>query len=89
MDEYMNSPAEDTNNVETANESKADRFKRLATPRVNKILHSLDTLGNCSGSGYEYTDEQVQAMFGAIEEKVNETRAKFEKKQTKASTFTF
>ncbi|MBO4847128.1 MAG: hypothetical protein J5525_12660 [Lachnospiraceae bacterium] len=74
---------------EKEGESRADKFKRLAPPRVNKVLKALDTLANCSGSGYEYTEEQVEAMFTAIEDCVNETKAKFEKKKSVKKEFSF
>lgn len=36
-------------------ESKADRFRRVADARVNKIIKMIRLLGNCSGTGvYEY-----------------------------------
>lgn len=75
--------------AEVAGESKADKFKRIATPRVNKIISAIDTLGNCSGSSYEYTEEQVSAMFGAIRQKLDETEKKFEKKAAKTKAFSF
>ncbi len=74
---------------EIAGESKAEKFKRLATPRVNKILKAIDTLGNCSGSSYEYTDEQVEAMFGAIQNALDQTKEKFQKKTSSTKEFSF
>lgn len=32
-------------------ETKADRFRRLAEARVNKIIKMIRLLGNCSGKG--------------------------------------
>ena len=41
-------------------EPKADRFRRVAEARANKIIKMTRLLGNCSGTGvYEYTDAQV------------------------------
>ena len=80
---------EENEEKEIAGESKADKFKRLAAPRVNKILKALDTLGNCSGSSYEYTPEQVEAMFSAIDKKLGETKDKFQKKVSETEEFKF
>lgn len=33
------------------NESKTDRFRRVAEARVNKIIKMIRLLGNCSGTG--------------------------------------
>ncbi|HIC90792.1 MAG TPA: hypothetical protein EYP21_01755 [Syntrophaceae bacterium] len=63
---------------ETFKETPHDRFKRLATKRTNEILRKLKILGNCSNRQvYEYTDEDIDKIFSAIERKVREVKAKF------------
>lgn len=43
------------------------------------MLKELRKLGHCSNPYlYEYTDEQVEAIFKAIEEEIEITKAKFE-----------
>ena len=60
------------------NETKRERFVRLAEARTNKILDMIKLLGNCSSkSNYEYTDEDVRKIFGAIERELKNARAKF------------
>lgn len=60
------------------NETKRERFVRLAEARTNKILDMIKLLGNCSSkSNYEYTDEDVRKIFGAIEREMKNARAKF------------
>lgn len=60
------------------NETARDRFKRLATYRTNTILEKLRVLGNCANRQvYEYTKEDVDKIFSAIEKAVKETKAKF------------
>lgn len=59
-------------------ETRNEKFKRLATKRVNDILYRLDILSNCSNkSSYEYSEEEVNKIFKAIENKVKETKASF------------
>ncbi len=59
-------------------ENKRERFKRLATIRTNAVLERLRVLGNCANRGvYEYTKEDVEKIFSAIEKKVKETKSKF------------
>lgn len=58
--------------------SKRERFKRLAVYRTNEVLRRLKTLGNCSNrSAYEYTEKEINKIFSEIERKVKETKAKF------------
>lgn len=59
-------------------ENKKDRFKRLATIRTRTILQKIRILGNCANkNAYEYTDEEIRKIFGAIEEQIREVRARF------------
>ena len=49
-------------------QEKAERFKRVAENRTNKIIDQIRLLGNCSNrSNYEYTEEDVKKIFAAIE----------------------
>jgi hypothetical protein len=49
-----------------ANESKAQRFVRVATPRVKKAIKAIDAVSQCTGSRYEYTEEQRDKILTAI-----------------------
>lgn len=61
---------------------KKDNFKRLAVSRVNKILDGIGLLGNLSNTSYyEYTMDEVDAMFQAIQEELEEQRRRFDKKE--------
>ena len=60
-----------TTTVIPENETKNEKFLRIATPRVNAIIDKLDILSNCAGSNYEYTEEQVETMFQAIRDAVD------------------
>lgn len=60
------------------NETKRERFVRIAEARTNKIIGMLKLLGNCSStSNYEYTEEDVKKIFAAIDREVRNARAKF------------
>jgi len=59
-------------------ESKRERFRRLATLRTNALLQRLKVLGNCANrSAYEYTEEEINKIFVEIERRVREVRAQF------------
>lgn len=61
---------------------KKGNFKRLAVSRVNKILDGIGLLENLSNTSYyEYTMDEVDAMFQAIQEELEEQRRRFDKKE--------
>lgn len=63
-----------------ADESKHDKFIRLAEARTNKIIDTLKLLGNCSNTSiYEYTQDEVEEVFKAIEQELHEAKKKFTK----------
>ncbi len=62
----------------TTNETKEQRFQRLAEQRVNGIIDKLRVLSQLSNkSNYDYTDVQVEAIFKALQKEFNDTRSKF------------
>lgn len=68
-------------------ESKREKFVRLAEARTNKIIDMLQLLSNCSNSSvYDYTQEDVEKIFSAIESEVKEARKKFNKIESKKNT---
>jgi murein L,D-transpeptidase YafK len=74
----------------SANETKRDKFVRLAEARTNKIIDTLQLLGNCSNtSAYEYTQQDVDQIFAAIETEVREAKKKFSRVESpKSAKFT-
>jgi len=50
---------------------KKDRFKAVASRRVQRVLDDIDNLCKCANKNtYEYSDEDVKKMLKAINEKV-------------------
>jgi len=61
-----------------AEETRHERFKRLAAKRTNDILDKIRILGNCSNkSSYEYTEEEVNKIFNEIDKQLKMTKARF------------
>lgn len=59
-------------------ETRRERFKRVATRRTNNILRQIHILGNCSNkSTYSYNEEDVQKVFSTIERELRNVKAKF------------
>ena len=64
--------------VKVKNESKYERFRRLATGRTQKVLDALRILGNCANTQtYEYKREEVEKIFKNIRATTEEIKQKF------------
>ncbi len=83
--EITNVPAEDEElrEEDNPNESKEDKFRRLASNRVNNCLKQLELIGKLSSSAYKYTPEQVEKIFDALQSALDTTKAKFVKTEKK------
>lgn len=49
----------------------ACKFRRVALPRTKAALDSIRLIGNVSGKGYTYTDEQADAIVSALRKRVD------------------
>ncbi len=58
-------------------ESKEDRFKRLAEQRVASTLDKIRLIGNLATSQYSYSSDQVAKIFGALKEAIADVEDKF------------
>jgi len=59
--------------------TKRLRFEKVAANRVEKILHYLDLLGNCSNrNNYEFSNTDVEKMFKEIQKAINNSKNRFE-----------
>lgn len=59
-------------------EDRNQRFKRLAIKRTNAVLEKLRLLGNLSSkANYDYSEEEVNKIFSAIEGQVRVVKTKF------------
>lgn len=77
------------------NEEKRQKFVEYAGKRVNNVLHGIEILEPMArSSSYDFTKQDVEEMFGAMQESLNNAKQEFYKKfeeKTKAEkkTFTF
>ena len=82
--------ADENPEEEIKDESKEERFKRLAATRVNKALDKIRLLGNLAKPQYEYTPEQVEQIIVALQSGIAEVEEKFQKKlDNKRKRFSF
>ncbi len=71
---------------------KAARFRRVAAPRVQRVLDSLDNLAKCSNrNNYEYSGEEITKMLRVIRAKVKKLEQRFDNKEggARQDAFTF
>lgn len=70
---------------------KKDRFKRVASRRVENILKDLQSLSKCSNkNNYEYTEADVNKMLKAIKDEIKVLETLFKKNlKDDNSTFNF
>ena len=71
-------------------ETKREKFVRLATARTNKIIDMIQLLGNCSNtSQYEYAQKDIDKIFKAIQSELDEAKKRFSKQDSqKGKKFT-
>jgi hypothetical protein len=64
--------------IKIEDESKEEKFKRLASLRTQKVLDNIRILGNCSNKSlYAYTESEINKIFGTIERELKMTKEKF------------
>lgn len=58
--------------------AKRDKFVRIAEARVSRAIKSIQVIGNLGNrSNYDYTEEDVRAIIGALQAEINELKGKF------------
>lgn len=63
------------------NEEKRKKFIEYAGKRVNNVLHDIQILEPMARSNsYDFTRKDVEDMFNAIQEAVNDAKEEFNKK---------
>ncbi len=70
--------------MQVMKEDRAQRFKRIATYRTNEVLEKLRLLGNLSNkTNYDYTEEELNKIFSAVEAQLRTVKAKFSSSKRK------
>lgn len=60
-------------------ETKKEKFRRIAASRTQVVLDRIRILGNCANTYiYEYGEDDIKKIFAAIEKELKNTRSKFE-----------
>lgn len=69
------------------NETKAQRFVRIARKRVPRATKAINSIAALSGAGYEYTDEQRDKIVGVLEAAVANTVGSLKRERKAAVEF--
>lgn len=68
--------------------AKQENFKRIAESRVNKIIDMISKLENLNNTSfYEYSDEQMENIFNAIQKELNKQKELFNKNKNNKKRF--
>ncbi len=71
-----------------SNETKNDRFKRLAKQRGDRVLKDIRLLGNLSNrNNYEYTEQDVKKLFSILDDELRTAKSKFDVKRKREIKF--
>lgn len=63
------------------NEEKRNKFMEYAGKRVNNVLHDIQILEPMARSNsYDYTKQDIEEMFNAMQESLNDAKEEFYKK---------
>lgn len=61
---------------------KAEKFKDVSVDLVRKAIVAIEKIEKCANKKqFDYTDEQVEKMFAALEEALSDTAMKFKSKK--------
>ena len=71
-------------------ETKREKFVRIAEARTNKIINMIQLLGNCSNQSlYEYSQKDLNKIFNTIQTELDEAKKRYSKQDSpKGSKFT-
>ncbi len=71
-------------------ENKRENFKRVAEKRMEKIINMISLLGNLSNSSfYEYSDEEIETLFGEIQSELDKQHRKLTRKNAEKKRVEF
>ena len=70
-------------------ETKREKFVRIAEARTNKAAEMIRLLGNCANkTTYEYTDEDIKKIFAFLDKEIKSARNKYSGMESDEDQFT-
>lgn len=71
-------PAVTTAPAQDNTETKRERFERIGTARMNRVLHSIRLIGNLANSNYEWSEQDILTIQTTIVDTLAETLRRFD-----------
>ena len=79
MSENQNTPIIETPEVET--KDKHEKFQENSAVLIKKAICAIENVGKVSNKkNFEYSEEEVETMFTALEEAIADTKHLFKQK---------
>jgi len=70
-------------------ETKRDKFVRIAEARTNKAAEMIRLLGNCAKKNtYEYSEDDIKKIFSYLDRELKNARNKFSGLESDEGKFT-
>lgn len=69
-------------------ETKSEAFKRIAAKRATEAIKMIRKIGEMNTPAYEYTDPQLEALFGTLRAEIKRAEDKLRSGEDEA-LFTF
>ena len=69
-------------------QEKHANFRRLAEARTERVLEEIRKVENLASPNYEFEEAEVEKIFDAIRERVEQARDSFRRRLTKRVRFT-
>lgn len=65
-------------------ETKNERFRRIARLRGERALRDIRLLGNLANrNNYSYSEQEVRALFAPLEAELRQTKQKFRRSEVR------
>lgn len=75
---------------EGVDETKREKFERIALARMNRALNSVRLIGNLASYNYDWTENDIDKMRQSVNEVVEATFNRFQRhKRGEKPVFTF
>ena len=80
MSDITNAPITETPEVET--KDKHEKFQENSAALIKKAIYAIENVGKVSNKkNFEYSEEEVETMFAALEEAIADTKPLFKQKK--------
>jgi len=70
------------------NDTKNERFKRLAKQRGERALKDIHLIGNLSNrNNYDYSEQEIKKLFSILDDELKSAKSKFDTKRKREIKF--